>query len=323
MRNHGIDWVRGIAAFFIVGCHVGLFPRTEMGMAITHFCDLNVGVFGAISGFLMAKRFECKWRGWREYAVSRISRLLGLYLFWTLFYLLASFVFSLLAGAGVKEKYSTVDFWFSALVNGGSSCHLWFVVWLLYIQVAVAALRVIVSDRCLFYGMLGALSVIALMLCTGTGFYRTYPCRLLSFVLLGAFVYQLSHTLRRCLSGWRAACLLFVFVCVHCLWSDVHAFYRDYLLAAVIVMVASCSKGSFDSRQGVLSRILRALSDNSMGVYLLHPFFAAGVAVFFRKLLDTPYSSWAIAMAWILDYALAYFATLLINRMPWGVKVIK
>lgn len=102
-----------------------------------------------------------------------------------------------------------------------------------------------------------------------------------------------------------------------------HAFYRDYLLAAVIVMVASCSKGSSDSRQGVLARIVRALSGHSMGVYLLHPFFAAGVAVLFRKLFDTPYSFGAIAMAWTLDYALAYFATLLISRMPWGVKVIK
>lgn len=323
LRNYGIDLVRGIAAFFIVGCHVGLSPRTEMGMAITHFCDLNVGVFGAISGCLMAKRFECKWRGWREYVGSRTRRLLGLYLFWTLFYLLASFVFSLVTGAGVKEKYSTADFWFSALVNGGSSCHLWFVVWLLYIQVAVATLRAMVSDRCLFYGMLGVLSVIALVSCTGTGFYRTYPCRLFAFVLLGTFVYRLSSAFRRYLAGWRTVSLLFAFACVHCLWSDVHVFYRDYLLAAVIVMAASCSKDSFGSRQGVLSRIVRTLSDHSMGVYLLHPFFAAGVAVLFRKLFDTPYSVWAIAMVWTLDYTLAYFTTLLINRIPFGVKVIK
>jgi len=48
---NGIDWLRGIAAFGIVGCHLNLAPTTAADTLLRHFCDMNVGVFGCISGF--------------------------------------------------------------------------------------------------------------------------------------------------------------------------------------------------------------------------------------------------------------------------------
>ena len=53
MKYNGLDLLRGIAAFGIVGCHLGLSPRTSGGEWVTALCNFNVGLFAAISGFLM------------------------------------------------------------------------------------------------------------------------------------------------------------------------------------------------------------------------------------------------------------------------------
>ena len=53
MKYYGLDLLRGIAAFGIVGCHLGLAQRTTGGEWVTVLCNFNVGLFAAISGFLM------------------------------------------------------------------------------------------------------------------------------------------------------------------------------------------------------------------------------------------------------------------------------
>ena len=57
MRLIGIDFLRGVAAFGIVGCHLLLAQRTAGGEELlTALCDFNVGLFAAVAGFLMCGR---------------------------------------------------------------------------------------------------------------------------------------------------------------------------------------------------------------------------------------------------------------------------
>ena len=63
MRIVGLDLLRGISAFGIVGCHLLLNDRTDAGWFVTSLCDMNVAVFAALSGYVMA--FE-KWNGWGQ-----------------------------------------------------------------------------------------------------------------------------------------------------------------------------------------------------------------------------------------------------------------
>ena len=72
MRLIGIDLLRGVAAFGIVGCHLSLAPRTAGGELVTALCDFNVGLFAAVAGFLM-----CGGKGdagWLTYIGKRAKR---------------------------------------------------------------------------------------------------------------------------------------------------------------------------------------------------------------------------------------------------------
>lgn len=137
---NGVTILRCIAAFFIVGCHLGLSPRTLSGGLVTWFCDMNVGLFGAISGFLLVYAFEKdESLSIRKYFLKRLSRLLPVYLFWTLFYLCASAVFAVTLKDGLSfDKYLSLRFWFNVVFWGGASCHLWFIVTLFYAQILLA-----------------------------------------------------------------------------------------------------------------------------------------------------------------------------------------
>lgn len=55
MRLIGLDFLRGIAAFGIFGCHLSLSPRTAGGGWATCLCDFNVGVFAVIAGLLKGR----------------------------------------------------------------------------------------------------------------------------------------------------------------------------------------------------------------------------------------------------------------------------
>ena len=48
MRIAGIDLLRGVAAFGIVGCHLSLAPRAADGELVTALCDFNVGLFAPV-----------------------------------------------------------------------------------------------------------------------------------------------------------------------------------------------------------------------------------------------------------------------------------
>ena len=97
----GIDWLRGFAAFFIVGCHIGLLDRTVLGAKLTHFCDMNVGVLAAISGFLFFRRGISRPNAdFGRILEKRIKRLLSMYLIWSLFYLAIRWLTNCVIGGG-------------------------------------------------------------------------------------------------------------------------------------------------------------------------------------------------------------------------------
>ena len=174
----GLDWLRGVSAFFIVGCHIGLIDRTPMGTALTHFCDLNVGVFAAISGFLLQKSLmKVKLSSVWEVVCKRIKRLLPVYLVWTLFYCLVRVVVS-------KGDFNVP--WCHVIFGGGSACTLWFLINLLYAQIAICILsskmrHVFNSPWLTFIGALACL----IFSIAYHGYLGYYTTRLCSFVLLG------------------------------------------------------------------------------------------------------------------------------------------
>ena len=224
---YGIDLLRGIAAFGIVGCHLALTPRTIMGSAITHFCDMNVAVFGVIAGYFTHAIAAA---GAGGDISRRLKRLLPIYAIWTVIFLIASFIFKVAAHDSLSQ-YTEASFWLNAAFFGGSSTHLWFIAVLVYTQVFALILLHIKVPRGIDWllGFVGiALSV------SIPNWWGCYFFRLFGFVWLGIAARGISW------GGCKVYGILTCFALLaHIgLSGIVPGFLRDMLVALPLVMFA-------------------------------------------------------------------------------------
>ena len=317
---NGIIVLRGIAAFFIVGCHLGLTPRTASGELITWFCDMNVGLFAAISGFLLVNTFEKDDSlSVRKYLLKRMERLLPIYVFWTLFYLCASAIFSVVLKSGLSaDKYLSPRFWFDAVFFGGASCHLWFIASLFYAQIVLGYGYAVIHQFRMWHFTFFVMSIIVVACSTlSRAFLLTYPCRLLGFVALGMSIHGF---IKRETISFKASLPILMFACMfHCLCAQwVHGFLRDFVLVMAILFV-------FARREIPLfgGRWMELLSRCSLGVFLIHPFFAAAVAVLVTHGCVSPYGSGIVLVDWLVVYGLAFGCALLFLKLPHLEKFVK
>lgn len=89
MKYEGLGILRGLSAFGIVGVHLALSPITVAGSRIHALCDMNVGLFAAISGFLMYASLHKE--TFAAYVKKRSARLIPVYLVWTIIFILFGF----------------------------------------------------------------------------------------------------------------------------------------------------------------------------------------------------------------------------------------
>ncbi len=299
---YGIDLLRGIAAFGIVGCHLMLSPRTPSGSAITHFCDMNVAVFGVIAGYFTHASAAL---GVKGDILRRLKRLLPVYAIWTLIFLAASFVFKVAAHDDLSQ-YTTSSFWLNAAFFGGSSTHLWFIAVLVYTQVFALTLLHIKVPRGLDW-LLGLIGIgLSVSLSNWWGYYFF---RLFGFVWLGIAVRGILW------GGWKTYGILTCFTLLaHIgLSGIVPGFLRDMLVAVPLVLFAArLPLGG----GGILSPLARILGATSMGVYLVHPLITKFGWVLATRVCAQPYSAGVVLLDWTLCWAIAFIFAALIMRVP-------
>ena len=138
MKKHypSIALLRGIAAFGIVACHLNLGEISDTGWKVRQLCDMNVGLFAALSGFMMLHLSDSSWGA---YANRRLRRLLPIYFVWTLVYVVFGFIFDFLVRHGINPKWSNSYYIVDVIFSGGISSHLWFIAYLLYVQLVFCA----------------------------------------------------------------------------------------------------------------------------------------------------------------------------------------
>lgn len=306
--------LRAFAAFMIVGCHLQLFPRTAGGEFVTSLCDMNVGLFAAISGFLMIGSMDGS-LSLGAYVRKRAMRLLPIYFVWTVFYLLSSLVFALVLKGGVPVgKYTDWEFWRDVVIWGGASCHLWFVISLFYANVIFAAC-------CFLWRRRNALGIAFLALgiafvCWATvsdSFMYRYPIRLFGFVALGMSIRQLfcNRNVPAMTSGLAIVAGLVAYFALRC---QVHCFIRGALVVIPLLILFTSQKAYpvFDCRT------IKCLAECSMGVFLIHPFFAAGMSAIAQRIISPPFTAIIVICDWVLIYVLSVVFTMAMLR----VKVI-
>ena len=136
---HGFSVLRGVAAFGIVGTHLNLEPHTAGAEFFLGFTDMGVGIFAAISGFLMVRSLDAPDFSLRVYLGKRVKRLLPTYLVWSGVYIVATCVFDLLLdGGGINPRFFHWQTWCGIVFWGAAGVQLWFLIELFYAQILVA-----------------------------------------------------------------------------------------------------------------------------------------------------------------------------------------
>ena len=309
-RRVEFDLLRGIAAFGIVGCHLLLSPRTASASALTSFCDLNVGVFGALAGFMMFGRTS---GGWLEYSWKRTRRILPVYVFWSLIFLCSSAMFQICLEGGINPRYGDPHWWPSVIFWGGASCHLWFLACLLYSQVIVRGL-VCVFKGLAAHAICGICIVLGLglilMSVTQDNWWGKYPIRLLAFVITGYGLGAL-HSDGLIQSNLLAFSLILGALFFHYfIWGSAPDFLNDWVTASGIVLGFAMLRVT-----GSFGRIAEVAGRTSMGVYLIHPLYTAVGGVLIRRLFAQPYGLLPILVDWVLAWLLAFLTGVLILRL--------
>lgn len=314
-RCIGIDLLRGIAAFGIVGCHLSLSPRTVGGDLVTALCNFNVGVFAAVAGFLMCGgKLES---GWLVYVRKRARRLLPTYFLWSLIFVLAIAAFDLLFDGGqLNPRYRTVGFWERVVLTGGSSPHLWFLICLFYVQVLLRPFLKIGGAKWkgMVWIVLGGLAIAASVVTDN--WFGLYPLRLLAFVMTGYGLGCCYHArlldfcVKRSQIVWCAAVGVLV---AHVMARGLlPGFIKDWI-AVGPVLLAFVGVGS---RNVLMTKVSAILGATSMGVYLIHPLVTRGLSVIVARFAQSPYTAWVVLCDWVLAWMITFLTAFVLVRVP-------
>lgn len=314
MHNSAIDLLRGVAALGIVGCHLLLAPRTQSATLITGLCDVGVGIFAALSGYLMVLG---RWDGWGAYVRKRAKRILPIYAVWTIVYLIFSAVFQIVADGAVNARYFDVGWWVDVFFWGAAATHLWFLMSLFYAQVVMAGLfRKLPS----VYWIGSSLVLISISIWSNN-WYVTYPVRLLAFLMLGRGLAAIN---REWLTRWRGLILVLGLACVgfhfvHAPWPT--GFVKDWIAVAPILLGFVAWSDLFAT--GRLAAVSAFLGATSMGVYLIHPIFTKAFGMVVCSMVEVPYGVSAVMLNWVASWGVALLMTLLLMRSKYFSRIVK
>jgi peptidoglycan/LPS O-acetylase OafA/YrhL len=309
MKKHFwvFDWLRGLAAFGIVGCHLNLGSVSPGAKVLLSYCDLNVGLFAALAGFFMARSVAVGAGDGTaiSFILKRAGRLLPPYFFWTAVYLVAGVVFDRLMGKPIGFDWRSIYAWCCVLFQGGAACHLWFLVCLMYAQSLLAYPLFRMEERFhrvvfIVAGFIG----IGLASWVG-GWLSAYPFRLISFLVFGAGVYGWIDRFKN-LSMAVAGTLLVSALVLH-RYCACLAFVNDLAVVFAVMLAGIIGSERFTREGGRCGEIAAVFSATSMGVFLMHPLFAAflGQKVL-PRVFTVPYGVDVVLLHWSTIWALSF-----------------
>ena len=285
-----------------------LSPRTAAGEWVTHFCNMNVAVFGVIAGYFT--HISEGGSAGTDIA-KRLRRLLPTYVVWTFVFLAASFVFKVAAHDDLSQ-YSEASFWVNAALFGGSSAHLWFIAVLVYTQVFALSLLRRNPPAWIKWG----LGFVGIALSVSLdNWWGTYFFRLFGFLWLGIAV----RDVRR--GSWKVfgVVSLIALVAHVMLMGLVHGFLRDLFVAVPLVLFAA----RLPLGGGGISRCAQFLGATSMGVYLVHPLLTKFGFVLVTRFCATPYGVGVVLTDWLLCWVAALGFASIAARVPYLRRIVK
>lgn len=301
-RHLGLELLRGIGAFGIVGCHLALLPMTKAAWMARALCDMNVCLFAALSGYFLADGELRRAKGGEEglwtYILRRAKRLLPPYLIWSFAYIVLGRIFDIVVQHQLDPRLSTIDFWLTVLFAGNASTHLWFIVCLFYAQVLLKALTTAATFVNGFVWFFAGLAIVV-WASNNSCWFEAYPLRLMGALTAG---YGIRTTMGKRITPTSSFLGAGAVVCgvaaYYALHGVVRAFILDWGLAMLFLMVAASCK-----LHHRLDGLALFLGRTSLDVFLVHPLFAALLGIGFRKIASKPYGLAVFIADWVLVWA--------------------
>lgn len=303
VRFFGFDWLRMIAAFGIVGCHLALPNMTEGALFLKRYTDLNVGVFAAIAGFFTAYSLQSN-PTFVKFLKQRILKLLLPLYLWSAFYICIDIGFDILLKKTLSFQPMSLDYWYFILVCGNAGIQTWFLAALFYAQVLLfyPIKKQFYIPYC--WGSMGllcaALGGITLS-CDG-GYWTYYFLRLVSFFMLGIVMFREKALLQKI-----PLFLIYLLIIVGILIIASgfrYGFLGECVLSIPMLLWGLCWSPKSEKMQA-LGQQLGALS---FGVYLVH-FLFCRVFYVILQWLGLPSN----AMVYFIDLLLVSGASLLFS----------
>lgn len=323
MRYTNLDWLRSLAVFGIVGCHLALDSMTSAARIPLVYTDINVGLFAMLAGFLSAESFRTVSADPVAYPLRRMRRILPPYVFWSVVFVCSSITFDFLADRSLNLAFMTVGWWRDVLFRGGASCHLWFLICLLYVQILIVPLLAVLvraGNRNGIGGVLLALGICGLPICSvpTEGFvewFLVYPLRLLLFFIIGVGV-SLCREKLVLLTGRFWFCLYLAGLAVIHVKTPI-PFAAGLVVTFPLFVFALC----FELKQGPFADFCKRMGGLAMGVYLIHPLFTVLGREFIRR-FGVPHTLSVVLIDWTCAYLLSLLTAIMLSRIPFLRKVI-
>lgn len=305
-RYSGLDVLKFIAAFGIVGCHLGLSNRTVGADVVMRLTDINVGIFAAISGFFLAMGMDRPGTIAIDLA-KKGKRLLPMYLFWTLLYMVVSTVLGHHFDRLTDGRYLC-----SALFQGGASCHLWYLIALFYFSVVFVVVGRVLCGRLLVPLVLSVLSVGCLSLATVGDYswwWHYYFARLAAFALLGCVCYRMRGALAKVPLGVLIGLAVAGIALRLYGLPAAHKFVSDQI-SSVLILPFFCAW--MPKSEALTMR----LANHSLGVYLVHPLIAMVVGRVAGRLIHGACGVIPLLTVWFLVWGIAVLISIIALRIP-------
>ena len=155
-----------------------------------------------------------------------------------------------------------------------------------------------------------------------SGWCARYPIRLGGALIAGYGLSQMPVMVfeRKMFANVFAslALLLLGVACHYVLSGIVHVFIRDWVLALIVLRIASNVN---------LPRRLWGMADfagkTSLGVFCVHPLFAAILGLLIRRVFPSPYGCFPLFLDWGSIWLASIVMTCLLLRLPHVNRMVK
>ena len=280
MRNLGIDLLRILAIFTVVVIHTASGDIAYRD-GVLHYMPLANACFAFLAGWFLfnpsAKALSLRDVG--GLLVKRLKRLVFPYLVWEGIYVLANIGFDLMSG---KFTPPAATDWIGIVFLGSGSVQLWFVITLVYAQIALCGIMSIMlatRGTSFFRGlpMAGFFVMLAIgaMLWRMNGIENDYLRRFAFLFGYGA----LGVGLRRAVHEVRGFEKNFIRICMVCVGGGLVATSWFFNIPEVVRVLSWCLIFGCMPIKAVYQEWLAYGSGAVMGVYLCHVLFTRMIAM--------------------------------------------